>query len=198
MKEDNICIVPNCDKKVRAKGYCAMHYQRLRRYGRLERFRSLKPESCIVPNCDRKVKARGYCVMHYARWQIYGYPEGSGSKNFNLKCTRCNKPTRGGLFCKNCYDLFRVSFRYHNDEEYRQKTLERQERYRKSDKAQERIKMISRKDACKIIYHHAHDPVIQDDPEALGAEFIEDFIDVHCDRLEEEGHKIHQKRRIIK
>lgn len=43
---------------------------------------------------------------------------------------------------------------------------------------------------CRIIFEHSHDPDIESDPEALGAEFIEDFVDVHCERLKKEKGKV--------
>lgn len=37
---EKICSVNDCTKKVYAKGYCNTHYLRMRRYGRLTRYRS--------------------------------------------------------------------------------------------------------------------------------------------------------------
>ena len=65
-----ICRVKNCDREFYAKGYCNLHYGRLRRTGSLKRSTySNQGKTCKVFDCDNPAKVRGYCVMHHIRWQ---------------------------------------------------------------------------------------------------------------------------------
>ena len=62
----------NCDKELYAKGYCNMHYERLRRTGSLKRITySNQGKTCKLTGCDNPASVRGYCLMHHLRWQKY-------------------------------------------------------------------------------------------------------------------------------
>ena len=64
------CRIKNCGRELYAKGFCNMHYERLRRTGSLKRLAYLNQDKvCKVHGCDNPAKARGYCSMHYCRWQ---------------------------------------------------------------------------------------------------------------------------------
>lgn len=68
------CSHPSCDRAVKTRGLCGMHYQRLhastpmedppRRIAGVMRKGVLK---CSVDDCDRRLQARGLCSMHYNR-----------------------------------------------------------------------------------------------------------------------------------
>lgn len=55
-----------CDKPVLAKGFCRLHYARLRRTGTTELARW--DPICSVDGCGQKHRSNGYCQLHYMRW----------------------------------------------------------------------------------------------------------------------------------
>ena len=75
------CKAEECTRDVKAKGYCAAHYQRVYRYGKSanSKIHRYGTEKCSVENCDRPHEAKGYCNAHYAR---------------HLKGNRSNSPVR--------------------------------------------------------------------------------------------------------
>lgn len=61
------CKILGCDKIVKCRGLCEMHYTRLRRNGQLETktFRSeIKENECIAFNCNREPLRHGMCSTH--------------------------------------------------------------------------------------------------------------------------------------
>ena len=71
-KINEICKVKNCNKGYYAKGYCRMHYARLRRTGSLKRITYLnKGKPCKITGCDSPADVRGYCLMHHIRFKKY-------------------------------------------------------------------------------------------------------------------------------
>ena len=65
-----ICRIKNCNRELYAKGYCRMHYERLRRTGSLKRITYLnKGKICKITGCDKPADVKGYCCMHYMRWR---------------------------------------------------------------------------------------------------------------------------------
>lgn len=74
------CLIPGCLKPAgvpgTARGYCSMHYNRLRRTGdpltTLSSLRALPSPFCSVDGCGRSRWARGWCLMHYRRWHSHG------------------------------------------------------------------------------------------------------------------------------
>lgn len=86
------CIVDGCDRAVGlkgARGYCPLHYQRIRRGAPIEgrgcltcgttivkgKFCSepCKPR-CSVEDCSEPVRKRGWCSAHYTHWRRTGDP----------------------------------------------------------------------------------------------------------------------------
>jgi len=57
----NKCGVKGCKRAYRAKGYCAVHYQKWRR-GELPKGRH---KTCSQEDCKKKVLERGLCDDHY-------------------------------------------------------------------------------------------------------------------------------------
>lgn len=79
MTMTDACDVESCDRPRVCKGYCAGHYERLRRTGDLQvhkplaPFKNLKPKTpCKLKSCDRLSKSLGLCNTHYLRWQRKG------------------------------------------------------------------------------------------------------------------------------
>lgn len=64
-----ICTVDGCDEPVRARGWCAFHYQRWQRYKDPLRERTFEATVCSADGCDRASAARGLCNMHYKGWR---------------------------------------------------------------------------------------------------------------------------------
>ena len=70
------CIAPGCERRREVAGYCAKHYQQVRRHGRLTPEReylcgSLTQE-CKVSGCTNTWVAKGYCHRHYQQIRRHG------------------------------------------------------------------------------------------------------------------------------
>lgn len=59
MDRPEVCTRDGCEKPVRCRGLCGMHYERERSAGRLGN------GPCSVEGCDRPTKAKGLCRAHY-------------------------------------------------------------------------------------------------------------------------------------
>lgn len=57
-----------------ARGYCALHYQRVMRLGDPGGVENLRPRDrkCSVEGCERKHRCGGYCSTHYSRLYKHG------------------------------------------------------------------------------------------------------------------------------
>ena len=71
-----VCSVPECDRLYGAKGYCDMHYHRVKAHGDpyANFARKKKFYVCTIEECNRKYSANGYCQMHDRRNRLYGSP----------------------------------------------------------------------------------------------------------------------------
>jgi hypothetical protein len=89
------CVIDGCDKKVKAKGWCEYHYNKLRP----------KPP-CIIDGCDKRAVTRQMCDMHYARWRK-GIPLDAPQRHSRLgNCIveECGKPVYARRLCRRHYD----------------------------------------------------------------------------------------------
>lgn len=90
------CSVDNCERPVKYKGMCGMHYKRWWRHGNpLATFAVQDPQNamiCSVEDCDNPIGdhgAKGYCPAHYSRMHNYERLErviaskGDGTKDAN-------------------------------------------------------------------------------------------------------------------
>ena len=62
-----ICKHDGCERKVTARGYCDMHYRRLRRGGDMDAPLPDRNRGCDIEWCERLHYAGGLCRMHYHR-----------------------------------------------------------------------------------------------------------------------------------
>lgn len=78
-----ICVIEGCEKDVSAKGYCGMHYVRIKRIGSpgspIGRDYSLI-KTCTIEGCEKPYSGNGMCNTHYQRWFRKGDP---GSPDLN-------------------------------------------------------------------------------------------------------------------
>jgi hypothetical protein len=66
---NKICTVPGCNNRMKGRGYCPKHLERLRVHGDVNAYFPNRKTGgpCSVEGCDRFVIANGLCQMHYAR-----------------------------------------------------------------------------------------------------------------------------------
>lgn len=74
----HICSASHCQKKVSARGWCASHYNRWRKYGDPELtakdLRKASVKKCVMKDCDEAVVAKSLCRKHYRRMLVHGTP----------------------------------------------------------------------------------------------------------------------------
>lgn len=85
------CSVESCDRPLRKRGLCNMHYLRVKRTGLAGSAESLRPAregvlTCTIDQCERPTVGRKMCGMHYQRVRTHGYLE-KPSETFT--CTHC-------------------------------------------------------------------------------------------------------------
>lgn len=74
MSRSTECSVDECDRPVKALGYCNPHYTRFHRTGDpltggpIRKAPKATPSPCAVDECDRPATTRGWCTTHYKRW----------------------------------------------------------------------------------------------------------------------------------
>lgn len=86
------CQVEGCDRKHKARGYCAVHYQHWKRgvpvrAGAIKTRDSHPPERCTETECQDPVKAKGLCKMHYARLLRHGHTRYRDRKTVPVACS---------------------------------------------------------------------------------------------------------------
>ena len=115
-----MCAAEGCQGKPHAHGYCKTHWNRLSRYGRLDRVRSWNPgASCAVEGCEKDVHAGGYCGTHYMRIKRTGDPGGAdliphanrSSQYRGVTCAveGCERQAKSRGWCNMHYQRFRYS-----------------------------------------------------------------------------------------
>lgn len=67
------CGGPECDRPVRARGYCEMHYRQWRKTGTVKKLRGRR-KPCRVGECGKPSHARELCPKHYYRLLKNGSP----------------------------------------------------------------------------------------------------------------------------
>lgn len=73
---DSTCSIELCTRKIAARGWCATHYMRWRKYGDphfVKQVKVMDGRPCILDGCDRRASgATGYCTMHAIRFRKHG------------------------------------------------------------------------------------------------------------------------------
>ena len=81
MDKVKTCNVVGCNTKALCKGYCHLHYYRLRDTGNVGTIHKRKTKTdCNVLGCERPHEALGFCGMHRTRFKKYGDPGPAESK----------------------------------------------------------------------------------------------------------------------
>lgn len=111
MANKSICIIEDCNKPARGRGYCQSHYQRLWRYGdplaggpyRLD----IDSDICTVEGCTNKRSGR-YCSTHASRLWKHG-DVNKGARQARSACTvaDCGSPHYGHGYCVAHYKRWR-------------------------------------------------------------------------------------------
>lgn len=97
------CSIDDCDKPVKARGWCSRHYHQWHRTGSPLRTRTRA--TCTVEGCSKVVNGRGYCTTHYRRWQRTGDPLGFVPRRPRGTCSvdGCSSPTIALGYCNGHY-----------------------------------------------------------------------------------------------
>jgi hypothetical protein len=99
------CQVPGCNNPHQARGYCSLHYNRLKKNGNpmtVKQMWKSDQEFCKVEGCGLKYHAQGYCKTHYTRMYRYGSTELPPQKSKKrYKNEKCNVILDNGELCKN-------------------------------------------------------------------------------------------------
>lgn len=71
---DRTCDVPACERNYYARGWCQLHYDRVRKYGTpdLPQRERITGVPCSIDECDKLAVGRGWCPMHWYRWKKHG------------------------------------------------------------------------------------------------------------------------------
>ena len=86
-------------------GYCAKHYQQIRRFGRLtpEREYQRQGPECLAPGCHRRPTAKGYCCRHYQQRRRHGRLTPERERLYGRKGCQvpgCTRPHAARGYCK--------------------------------------------------------------------------------------------------
>jgi hypothetical protein len=109
------CKVDGCDRPIKARELCDMHYRRANatgEAGEAQSRKSRRPDACTVADCGRSpVVARGMCSTHYERVRRVGDP-GAGirvAKHRRGDCAveGCDRRIYADRMCRLHYDRVR-------------------------------------------------------------------------------------------
>jgi len=86
------CIVTNCERPHHCKGFCKLHYGRMRKNGTVEPLLhqgKVKGEICSVKACNNLYYAKGLCKTHYNKQRYFNRV--FVLKRDNYTCRECGK-----------------------------------------------------------------------------------------------------------
>lgn len=83
------CSVDGCGKPVKARGWCAAHYQRWVRYrdSSTDSQRHAVVAKCSVEKCEKRSESRGFCAAHYKAWRRHGDPTIKKNNSIRRPCS---------------------------------------------------------------------------------------------------------------
>jgi len=100
------CSVEGCERKLAARGWCATHYMRWRKYGDVNANfgpkRTVKG-ACIADGCELEDSGvHGYCAKHVRAWKLYGDPLVNKRSTGRKICTidGCGGYVEGNRLCQ--------------------------------------------------------------------------------------------------
>lgn len=82
MAEHKVCLIKECGKPAKTRGWCAAHYWRFLEHGDPlgKKVKPQRPEFCSIDGCKKPHKSGGLCAGHYLRLRRHGNPLGGGRK----------------------------------------------------------------------------------------------------------------------
>lgn len=116
------CEVDGCERRVLARGWCSMHYERWRRHGDVAYDGRLPATGCSVVGCSLPHHGKGLCSVHAyreRRWgrddPRFGLPVEAGRRSPRLRpvnggtCSveTCDKPSAAKGWCSAHYTRWR-------------------------------------------------------------------------------------------
>lgn len=100
------CSVNKCKIKYFCKGYCRLHYDRIKNTGTTDK-RIIIPKHCSIDKCSGIYKAKGLCYKHYQRWLRYGdVLELKRIRDPSRTCKSCDGKHLSNGYCKKHYESF--------------------------------------------------------------------------------------------
>lgn len=106
------CNGPECDRPVRARGYCRAHYRQFLKTGTVKKLRGSR-KSCRVDGCGRPAHAKELCPKHYERVRANGMTETvrtETNREFQARMKRGEKTCADCEAVKPLEDFYRSSF----------------------------------------------------------------------------------------
>ena len=111
----DLCQVEGCERKHKARGFCAAHYQHYQRG--VEIVAEIKtrdrnpPEVCTELECNDPVKAKGLCATHYARLLRHGHTRYRDRKSVPKPCSveGCDSHVYAKMLCHHHYQRRKVA-----------------------------------------------------------------------------------------
>ena len=84
-KAKSTCSIDGCETRVKARGFCCMHYKRFLRHGDPLAGAAFRDSSqgCSIEGCGREHYCKSLCEMHYQRLRKTGTPY--------IPCLTCGK-----------------------------------------------------------------------------------------------------------